>query len=193
MPIKKEPTKDLMLKALKLAANQELKADSLKKKGLGLALSILALAETQAQRLGNLGSTVNAFEEEIFKEENFKELDAKEMVRYYILATKQLNATSDFVTKILNSIDWDNLVDKVPALTSGAPIQQSAQVIKTAEILLGRLTQTTIPLGDLLAGGGKGVPQDVIDIVSEVVEGAEEEKKEDTKPHQLRRRQKKNS
>lgn len=186
MPIQKEPTSDLMVEALKLAANQELKADSLKKKGLGLALSILALAESQAKRLGNLGTTVNAFEEEIFKEENFKDLSTKEMVRYYILAAKQLNATSEFVTKILNSIDWDNLVDKVPALTTGAPIQRDAQVIKTAEILLGRLTQTTIPLGDLLQVG-KGVPQEVIDIVNEAVE----EKKEETKPHQLRRRKKK--
>ena len=186
MPIKKEPTSDLMIEALKLAANQELKADSLKRKGLGLALSILALAETQAKRLGNLGVTVNAFEEEIFKEENFKELEAKEMVRYYILAAKQLNATSEFVTKILNSIDWDNLVDKVPALTTGAPIQRDAQVIKTAEILLGRLTQTTIPLGDLLAGG-KGAPQEIIDAVSTIVEGKEKEKVIVVKP-KLRRR-----
>jgi len=185
MPIKKEPTKDLMLKALELAANQELKADSLKKKGLGLALSILALAETQAQRLGNLGSTVNAFEEAIFKEETFKDLTPKEMVRYYILATKQLNTTSEFVTKILNSIDWDNLVDKVPALTTGAPAPRDARVIKTAELLLGRLTQTTIPLGDLLTGRKGEVPQEVLDIV----DGAVEKEKKEERP-QLRRRKK---
>jgi len=183
MPIKKESNTELMVEALKLAANQELKADSLKKKGLGLALSILSLAETQAKRLGNLGSTVSAFEEEIFKEENFSQLETKEMVRYYILATKQLDATSEFVTKILNSIDWDNLVDKVPALTTGAPVQRDAQVVKTAEILLGRLTQTTIPLGDLLVGGKKEIPQEVLDIVNEVVE----EKKEEPKLHRRKR------
>jgi len=188
VPIKKEPTSNLMIQALELAANQELKADSLKKKGLGLALSILALAETQAKRLGNLGSTVSAFEEEIFREENFSGLTPKDMVRYYVLATKQLDATSEFVTKILNSIDWDNLVDKVPALTSGAPIKQDAQVIKTAEILLGRLTQTTIPLGDLLSGG-KGVPQEVLDAIANPVEKKEDE----SKGKQLRRRKKKDS
>ena len=115
--------------------------DVLKTRGLGLSMMLLALATVQTKRMGKLGKVVQTLEDRVFKEDEMVDLSGEALVSRYVLATKALGETSDYVGKVVNTIDWNDIQTQLVALTEGQTEKVSIRTAEAATALLKKLSE----------------------------------------------------
>lgn len=109
MILDKENASPTINKALELVDRQAETLDTWKIKGLGLRLVLFGLAEVQALRLSRLAGMVYHLEETILDDEKIRTMEPKMLFGLYNLASKSLTESSEFVERVLKTMDWNEL------------------------------------------------------------------------------------
>lgn len=78
-------------------------------KGLGLQLTLLGLAEVQAERVDLLSRMVVKLEKNLFSDVKISEMRPDQLLSLYRNATDSLQKSTEYVQHTLKSVDWTKL------------------------------------------------------------------------------------
>jgi len=120
--------------------------DDWKTRSLGLQLTLLGLAETQAKRVSMLSESVVNLEEKVFSEQSLNDQSPQQLLNLYKMSTESLQRSVEYVKMALAGTDWNKLeADLVTIQTrqqtrsvDGKVDQDSAKI---AEEIINRLNQ----------------------------------------------------
>lgn len=83
--------------------------DNYRVKGLGLQLTLLGVAETQAERLAKMTEHIQSLDEQVFTEETFSNLKPHELVSLYKFVNGNILETTEYIKSVLSGLNWSKL------------------------------------------------------------------------------------